>query len=149
MRPVEHVAASIVTSGIFYGATGSLPGTISCLISGILIDVDHHLDLWLHEKKFLWKIKDVYHFCDEDRAGKLHLIFHSYELLALFWLILTVLRLGNFWWGIAIGATVHLILDQIFNRLKPGTYFLSYRWQNGFSKACVFPAEHYQKQKQR
>lgn len=147
MSPTQHTLASIATSGVFFTATGSWTGTLTCLISGILIDVDHHFDIWIYRKKFLWKLKDLYHFCDKEKKGRLHLIFHSYELLVLFWILIFLFKLSFFWSGMAVGVTIHILLDQLFNELQPWTYFFTYRLKHGFSKACVFTPDKYRQMK--
>ncbi len=143
MSPQNHVIASTVVSGAFYAATHSWEGTVGCFLSGIFIDIDHHFDLWIYKRKPLWSLKDLYHFCDVEKGGKLHLVFHSYELLLILWVCLVVFKMDLLWWGIAVGMTVHILFDQFTNSLKPLVYFLSYRMRHGFSKQCVFPEEKY------
>jgi len=138
------VIASTLTSAVFFAATHSWEGTMVCFLSGILIDIDHHFDLWLYEKKILFHIKHIYYFCEKEKKGKLYLIFHSYELLALFWLGLIWFPLNVLWWGLAVGLTVHLVLDQMCNTVTPFTYFLWYRIKKGFMKEALFPPDYYQ-----
>ncbi len=145
MTPTSHMIASAVTSAAFAAATHSWEGTLACFLSGILIDIDHHFDLWIHRKKILFQLKHIYDFCEKEKNGKFYLVFHSYELLAIFWMGVIFLHLNNIWWGMAVGLSVHLLLDQIGNNLKPGTYFLWYRIKNNFSKESVFPAGHFQR----
>ena len=143
MSPSAHVVASTMTSAAFFQATHSLDGTIACFLSGIFIDIDHHFDLWIYKKKFLWHLKELYHFCEKEKNGRMHLIFHSYELFAIFWVCLLIFHLSALWWGIAVGMTVHIILDQLYNPMKPGAYFLFYRIKNGFTKESLYPWEFY------
>ena len=143
MSPVSHVIASALTSAGFAAATHSVEGTVVCFLSGIFIDIDHHFDLWLHKKKILLNPRDLFHFCEKEKDGKLYLIFHSYELLALLWFSLLMFKWNMRWWGLASGISVHLILDQIFNPLKFGTYFWVYRFKNKFAKEAIFPPKYY------
>ena len=143
MSPTRHVLASAATSAVFLGVTRSWPATIVCFFSGILIDIDHHFDLWIYKKKILLHIKHIYDFCEKEKEGKLYLIFHSYEFLAVLWICLIGFRLSVVWWGLAVGVTVHMILDQIGNTVRPLTYFLCYRIKNGFTKASLFPLDYY------
>ena len=144
MSPQNHVVASTITSCAFFFCTHSGEGTAACFLSGILIDIDHHFDLWIYKKKFLLGLKDIYHFCEKEKGERLYLIFHSYELIFLLWLSLFVFHLNLIWWGMAIGVSVHMIFDQILNPLRPGVYFLWYRIKNNFDKACIYPREVYQ-----
>ena len=143
MRPTSHVIASTVTSAVFFTVTHSWEATLGCFLSGIFIDIDHHFDLWLYKKKILFDIKHIYHFCEKEKKGKLYLIFHSYELLAIFWLCLIGFRLSVLWWGLAVGLTVHIILDQMCNTVTLFTYFLWYRIKKGFAKEALFPPDYY------
>ena len=143
MTPRNHVMASAITSSIFAFLTRSWEGTTACFLSGIFIDIDHHFDLWLYKKKILLHPKHIYQFCEREKDGKLHLIFHSYELLVIFWIVIAAFHLSFLWRGLAVGMSVHLILDQIGNALKPGVYFLFYRIKNKFSKEAIFPLGHF------
>ena len=150
MTPTSHVIASTLTSAVFFAVTHSWEGTAACFLSGIFIDIDHHFDLWIHKKKILWDIKHIYDFCEREKEGKLYLIFHSYELLAVFWLCLIFFHWNVVWWGLAVGLTVHIILDQIFNTtITPFTYFLWYRIQKKFTKELLFAPDFYTKEKGR
>ena len=145
MTPANHVIASAATGAVFAALTQSLEGTLACFLSGILIDIDHHFDLWIYKKKLLFHIKHIYDFCDKEKEGKIYLIFHSYELLAVLWMCIIFFHLNWIWRGIAVGFSVHLLLDQVGNAVKPGTYFLWYRIKNHFRKESVFPPEHYRR----
>ncbi len=139
MSPTAHVIASAATSVAFYGVTRSIPGTIMCFLSGIFIDIDHLFDLWWHKKRLTFSYKELLYYCELSPDGKLMLAFHSYELFVLLWALVILGKWGLFWWGLMVGATVHIILDQIYNPVRPSTYFFIYRWKNGFSKECFFP----------
>ena len=145
MTPTSHVIASTVTSSVFAAVTQSWEGTLACFLSGIFIDIDHHFDVWIYRKKFFLHIKHIYDFCDKEKEGKVYLIFHSYELLAIFWMCIIFFHLNWTWWGTAVGISVHLFLDQIGNAqdTKPWSYFLWYRIKNNFSKESLFSPEHY------
>ncbi len=145
MSPTHHTVASAITTAGFFYVTQSVGGSLMCFLSGIFIDIDHHFDLWIYKKKILLHPRDLWHFCENEKNGRLHLIFHSYELFAVFWLCLFLFKPSLIWWGMAVGATVHMILDQIFNPLRPGVYFLWYRIKNKFAKEAFFYPKHYEK----
>lgn len=68
---------------------------------------------------------------------RLFLLLHSYELIALFWLVILVFSLGNFWKAVAIGFTQHIIFDQIMNPINIYGYFLTFRIMKGFDKRAI------------
>ena len=82
--------------------------------------------------------KELKDFCLKDKSGKIFLIFHSYELMAVFWAVILYFHPSVVWFGLAFGMSVHLLLDQIFNPIYPLAYFLVYRMKLGFPKAIFF-----------
>jgi hypothetical protein len=40
--------------------------------------------------------------------------------------------------GIALGMTTHVLLDEIFNPLRPFAYFTTVRWAHGFRQEKLF-----------
>lgn len=141
MSPTSHIIASAAISSVFAVMTQSWGGALACFLSGILIDIDHHFDLWIYKKKIIFHIKHIYNFCEKERKGKLYIIFHSYEFLLILWLCIFVFHLNKIYLGLAIGLTTHLFFDQIVNTVKPLTYFLTYRLKNNFSKESIYPAK--------
>ena len=134
MKPTSHALVSGGVSAGFYFLTQSWPATLVCFLSGIFIDLDHHLDYILARKRIPWRYKDLWEFCSNKGQGKVYLIFHSYELLALLWFSLFYFQLGVGWWGLAIGVTIHIVFDELVNPLKPLGYFFFYRLQHGFDR---------------
>lgn len=134
MKPMHHVGISAVVSVGFWHVTQSWLATFLCFLSGVLIDVDHHLDCYLGSGKFPFRYKDLVTFCESDQHSKFYLFFHSYELLLLLWLLISVFQLGPVWMGVLLGATVHLICDDIVNPMKPVSYFFSYRLYHKFER---------------
>ncbi|NOQ86918.1 MAG: hypothetical protein GQ554_08575 [Deltaproteobacteria bacterium] len=62
---------------------------------------------------------------------------HAYEHLLLFAFIIVISNYNIFIIAAGVGFTQHLILDHIFNPVKPMAYFLTYRLKNRFSKQCL------------
>ncbi len=135
MSPTHHVIISAGTSAAFWYFTQSPSGTAACFLSGILIDIDHHLDYFLCKKELPLNYQKLYHFCEREKAGNLYLFLHSYELMAVFWAVIFYFQLSWLWAGLALGMTVHMLADQIFNPVAPLCYFLVYRAKQGFSRA--------------
>lgn len=132
MKPVTHAVISLGVSALLLTWTKSWAAAFACFLSGIFIDIDHHLDYCLMRGKFPFLYRELQDYCLTARNGKLYIIFHSYELLLIFWIILTYYRLDGIWIGIAIGMSVHLVCDQWSNPLKPLAYFITYRIKHGF-----------------
>lgn len=148
MTPLAHGVLSGVTTVVFATVTKSPLGSLVCFLSGIFMDLDHILDYCLARKRLWGSYRDLWVYCGEERGGKLYLILHSYELLALMGLVVMGWHGNVIWWGLLVGMSVHLIADQIFNRqLRPFVYFLSYRLIHGFDKKYLFSEEQYRKMK--
>ena len=145
MTPTQHVVASGTTTAIFYFVHPSWSAAAICFLSGIFIDLDHVLDLFIYKKRILLSVRDLFDFCGREKGGRLHLIFHSYELLALLWVAIFYFHLNINWLALAVGLSVHLILDQIFNPMKPLAYFLWFRIKCGFTKKALVNADCFNK----
>ena len=145
MSPTQHTIASGVASAAFYVYSQSVAGTVICFLSGIFIDVDHIMDLCIYKKRLAFTVQDLFNFCEREKGGKLYLIFHSYELLALLWLSIATFHLSAVWLGLAIGLSIHIFLDQIANPVRPLVYFLWYRLKYGFAKEYIFTPGYFSK----
>ena len=137
MTPSKHVVASGITSAGFAFITQSLPGAVACFLSGIFIDLDHLLDFYLIKRKMCWSLRELHDFCLNIKTGKIYLVFHSYELMAVLW-ISAYFYPNSIWIGCLFGMSVHLLLDQVSNPIYPWAYFLLYRMQLGFPKKIFF-----------
>jgi len=144
MKPSQHV---VFSAGLALGveaAMHSWPASLGCFLSGVLIDLDHHLDYCLVHKKFPFKYQDLVHFCWDAKVTKLYLFFHAYEYLFVLWLSILILHLGKIWTGVAIGLTAHIVCDQFTNPVRPMFYFLTFRLQNQFTKVKIVSDRYYQ-----
>jgi len=63
---------------------------------------------------------------------KVFVALHSYELITLLWVAISVFSLSDAWVALAIGLTQHLIFDQFTNPVKLFGYFFTYRALNHF-----------------
>lgn len=142
MRPVYHVIVSIGLSGLMVYWFRSWAAGVSCLLSGILIDLDHHLDYFFIRKKFPLRYRQLLDYCEKDPCGRLYLIFHSYELLLLFWMSIYYFRLNEIWIAAALSASVHLLCDQMSNPFKLLAYFFIYRFKHGFERKEILNDDH-------
>ena len=131
MKPIPHVAVSTVVSiavAIYFKST--ICG-VSSFLAGVLIDLDHLYDYY-REHGFTLNPMAVYRGCVEMDLTRIYLFLHSYELLTILWISISVFSLSKLWIAFAIGVTQHLIFDQIFNPIDKCGYFLSYRIAKGF-----------------
>jgi len=138
MKPSKHVAISLGVSLVFWFWTRHFQATVACFLSGIFIDLDHHLDYWLVKKEIPWNYKKLVEFCTGLTQKPIYLFFHAYEWLTVLWLTIWWLKLDVIWIGLAVGLTSHLVCDQFANPLKPFTYFLTYRIINKFERRKLF-----------
>jgi hypothetical protein len=145
MRTSYHIAASAGISLGLQAAMHSWPATLGCFLSGVLIDTDHYLDYCLIRKKFPFRYDDLKKFCFDHKEKKQYLIFHAYEYLFVFWLLIYLLSPGKIWIGITVGLTTHLIFDQFTNPIQPLFYFLTFRIKNRFEKTKTLSKEYFQR----
>lgn len=145
MKPIYHVAISTGLSAIVYAWFKSIPAAMACFLSGIFIDLDHHLDYFICQRKIPSSYKKLLEWCAAHKTGRFYMIFHSYELLTILWLNIYFLKLDEIWIGFALGVSVHLICDQIVNPLKPLYYFLIYRFMHRFDRRSLYKEEYVRK----
>ena len=136
MKPSVHVYSSALLTAAVYAYSRSVPEAASCLVSGVLIDLDHVVDFYLFsEERFT--LLNFFSWCNDTRWQRIVLVLHSYELFGLlcvvsYYLDSAVLR------GILWGAGLHLLLDQIGNTrtygLSPWFYLMGYRFAKGFRR---------------
>lgn len=138
MKLRSHIVITLAISSMIYFAYNSLSLFISSLIGGILIDVDHLFDYYLH-RGMDFRIRRFFAWCYKSQWNTLIIFLHSFELIVIFWLAISMLRLGLFWVGLAVGVSQHLILDMLFNsgRLSVFSYFFTFRFINGFKKEYI------------
>lgn len=137
MRTVGHIITSAGIGLATYGRYKSPGAAIASFLAGFLIDIDHIVD---YVKAHGWK-PSWFHFneaCHEKYSGKLYLPLHSYELWALFFLLLRGPALQPFRVGITVSVLTHLLLDQKCNPSRqPLTYFLSHRIHKRFDANAI------------
>src|SRR5262249_33943111 len=115
----------------------SRPAAIASFLAGWLIDLDHIVDyVRAHGWKLNWsRVNEAEH---EKYSGKLYLLLHSYELLALFFLLFRGPAKQPYRVSITLAVLTHLLLDQRCNpSRKPLTYFLADRIRKRFDAAKI------------
>lgn len=138
MRLGAHIVTTLTISSIIYFIYNSFSVFIACLVGGILIDIDHLLDYYLHRGADL-RLKNFFNWCYKNEWQTLILFFHSVELIFIFWLIISIYDLGLFWIGLAVGISQHIVLDIVFNSemINVFSYFFLYRLVKGFSREYI------------
>jgi len=126
----SHVIASGIVGGIWYYFFRSVPEALVCFFSGFLVDADHFIDYFANHP-FTLSFKKIYKACRELEFKTLSLVFHSIELVVLIGAC-GILFDNKICIAVAVGLTNHLILDQIYNPVRPYSYFLIYRLLAGF-----------------
>ena len=133
MSPSKHVISSFVFGFIFWFFTKSIYAGLLCWASGVLIDLDHIVEYIIHFGKGGLTYEELYKISEQTgkREGerifkKLYLVFHVAEIAILFWLI-AIYTKNIYFYAVALGHTLHLIMDYIANPVYPFSYFMFWR----------------------
>ena len=142
MRTFGHIVTSAGIGLASYLRYRSRPAAVASFLAGWLIDLDHIVDyVWAHGWKLNWsRVNEAEH---ERYSGRLYLPLHSYELLALFFLLFRGPKRQPYRVGITLSILMHLLLDQKCNpSRKPLTYFLADRIRKRFDAAKILGTQH-------
>ena len=137
MKPVGHLGVSIITGVVAFLITKTISPSIACFLVGWLVDVDHIWDFYKNAGKD-FNVRRFVNAFENGEIKKAYLYFHSYELLFILILLCFVTRFNHFLSFTTLGFAVHLFFDQIFNPVKPLTYFITYRILNSYNADIVF-----------
>jgi len=137
MKPVSHLCVSIITGVTTFLATRDMYSSISCFLAGWLVDIDHVWDFYKNVGKD-FTVKKFLKTFEDGEIKKAYLYLHSYELL--FGLIcLCFFSHFNYLLSFTtLGFAIHLFFDQIFNPVKPLTYFITYRILHSYNADIIF-----------
>jgi hypothetical protein len=149
MRASGHGAVSLLAGGAAWLVFDSFAAAAACLISGLLLDVDHLLDYFLHQPRSN-TLGDLVDVCENCRLRKVILPLHSWELVLPVLLAAAMLpgqRLLLI--GLVIGLCLHLLADQLSNPVTGGAYFFIHRWRKGFRRSAFFDSAALERHAQR
>ncbi|MFH1593215.1 MAG: hypothetical protein ABID09_00790 [Candidatus Omnitrophota bacterium] len=160
MKPSRHIAASIALGTLFWFITRSISAGAICCLSGIMVDTDHIIEWLMHYgwkgltySNIYKESEDTYtnickeredtykNICkeSEDTYGpgmggfkRLYLVFHSAELIILFWILAFVTE-NIYVFAIALGHSSHVALDYIGNEGHLFAYFWIWRFVHKFN----------------
>ena len=147
MKPSKHVIASVALGAGLGFFTKSLYAGMLTAISGIFVDSDHFIEYVIH---YGWKnltYKNVYEASVQTgkregdmRFKKIYLVFHTGEIAILFWI--AAIYTGNIYFlAVAMGYTLHLVLDSTGNPIHPFSHFIIWRAIKGFNTDKLFKKE--------
>ncbi|MDP1853245.1 MAG: hypothetical protein Q8L26_03445 [Candidatus Omnitrophota bacterium] len=119
---IYKISANFIYVGIF-------------MVGGILIDLDHFIDHFIHFKN-RFRLSD---FLGSTylKSGKVYLFLHSWELnLVILLAALVIKSYGLF--ILFLSLSIHLCIDNIQRRNRL-TYFLIYRYYKEFDRDILLP----------
>jgi len=138
MKLKQHTAFSVFIAGILYMIFKSWALSLSCIISGIFIDLDHIIDV-VREHGWDVRVKDFFEICHNAQFNRIVLLLHGWEWLPL-WALTAWLTGWNPWiTGTLIGLGQHIVLDAYSNSSNLLSYSLIWRWKNNFHFDTLFP----------
>lgn len=131
-----HIIASFSASAILYAFTRSVGAGLLCFGFGFLVDLDHIIEYIIHFGAGDLSVRRIYEECrntDNKTGGftRLYLLFHIGEIGVLFWLAY-IFTMDIYILAIAVGYSLHLIMDAAGNCVSPQTYFISWRLYKRF-----------------
>jgi len=131
MKTRTHIIASVSLGAAFYLFTRSFTASLLCVVSGILIDSDHIIEFVIHFGFRDFSVRRLYQECEKtnDKTGgfpKLFLLFHSGEAVLLLWAGYLFTQNTHIL-AVALGYSLHLIMDAAGNIIQPMSYFIILR----------------------
>jgi membrane-bound metal-dependent hydrolase YbcI (DUF457 family) len=140
MRTLGHIVTSAGIGLFTYHRYKSKGAGLASFLVGFLIDIDHIVD---YVKAHGWKPKwSVFNEAKHEHySGKLYVPLHSYELIALFFMLCRRPEKHPYRVGVTLSVLTHLLLDQKCNpSRKPLTYFLAHRIHKRFNARDLLKA---------
>lgn len=103
---------------------------IPAVLAGLLIDIDHLIDCFIHFGKISFKELTAFPY---QRAKKIYLFFHAWEFVIIVAIIAFFFQF-SFWQVFVISWALHLFVDNLDGSRKKGFfhYFFFYRFSKKF-----------------
>lgn len=117
---------SVAIGAAIYALTRSIAMAAGSILGGVIIDLDHFIEYFIH-RGIRIDLRDMFYVSYHNLFARLYLLFHSYEVLLIAWILAVCFIRSNLLMGFAIGFTGHMILDRIFNPARPLGYFFTFR----------------------
>ncbi|MFC1668187.1 hypothetical protein ACFL1T_02235 [Chlamydiota bacterium] len=121
MQVRYHTLITAIAAGIFFCITKSTTNSIILFISGVFIDLDHVIDylIYLFEtKQKKCSIEHLFETCEEKKLYHVFLIFHSYELPIIGWILYFLTDRPLWLFATLFGISLHILLDVIHNPVR-------------------------------
>ena len=128
MKPIHHVALSIVIAGGSYALTSSPQIAAVTFAVGALLDSDHLID-----SRGKPQLSSSFY----EKQEKLLILLHSYELLIPLWLLALVFGFLPLALWVSIAFVAHLVTDQVAYRPHLLFYSLLFRASRGFKSQDI------------
>ena len=142
MRPIQHIAVSIVVSALVWAFYRDTTAAIACFLAGVFIDLDHLIDYTVNFG-LRFRVKHFLKAFKYEAFENIFLFLHSWEFIVIYFALLWLIDWKPVAVGAGIGMLVHLLLDHFFNKHSRFAYFLSYRLFHRFSAKHFYgPEEH-------
>ena len=137
MKLQHHIASSTLVAGIVYLFFKSWNMALMCLLSGVLIDIDHVYD---HIREFGLPFKVQHFFCAlyNNELRQRTLVFHSWEVMFLLGIVAWLTSWNPWITGVLIGFGHHLVLDTLYYRERLLAFSFLWRLKNNFEFKEVF-----------
>lgn len=138
MKVRYHIAASATFSGTLYLVCPCWRMAAAAFVVGVIIDVDHVVD-YVVEFGMRSNWRNFSRSFYEGQYAKIYIFLHAWEWLPALG-VMSWLTGGNPWVvGVLLGATQHLIFDQLTNGASITGYSLIWRWSKAFAPNPAFP----------
>jgi hypothetical protein len=137
MKPKYHVMVSASVAGALYAATRSADLSLSCLIAGVFIDLDHVPD-YMREYGNPLRIREFFLRFRRGEFDRIYLLLHGWEWIALLAVISWLSGWNHLITGTTIGMAQHILLDTFNGSITFRAYSLYWRWRQGFRYATIF-----------
>ena len=128
-------------AGLIYLLGRPLSAAAAFFLAGVFIDLDHIVEYTYAFGLRNFNLRKFFDAAYNHRYPRYFLFFHSYELSLLLWLAALFMFPYSWGWALALGYTVHLTADNLFNPVHNLTYFLSFRLKHRFHPATLFSEE--------
>lgn len=140
MKVHYHTGISLVLAVALYAVFRSISLSVTTLITGIFVDIDHGFD-YLREYGFKFNIKFFFKSFHDTLFRRIVLLFHGWEWIALLGIFSVASSFDPVICGILLGLGSHLICDQFTNGVTGWGYFFFFRLKKKFVVSAIFPGK--------
>lgn len=136
MKIQQHTAFSVAISGILYLVFKSGEMAVSCLVTGVLIDLDYVVD-YIYQGGWPFRIREFFKTYHAGQLLKVRML-HGWEWLGLLGAASWMTDWNPYVVGAWIGFGQHIVLDKTNFGESFLCYSLLWRWKKGFKADAIF-----------